>query len=155
MSSGRERNKTRQPVAERSVIPVEKSEKLPAWVEDFIKHTEEKGSLMGFCKLAGSPSPPTIYNWLDRSPDFALRFARARQIANDGLHEEQLEIADERNILDPDDVQHRKLRIWTRQQVLANRDPARFGSKQAVEHSGTIGFEQLVRDAAKKVEGTD
>jgi hypothetical protein len=111
---------------------------LPDWADAFLAYIEDNGSVMAFSRLEGSPGKRTIYDWIERSPDLKARFSAARAVANQALEEEQLEIADTRDRQDPDDVQHRKLRIWTRQQVLANRDPSRYGPRQHVQHSGGL-----------------
>ncbi len=88
-------------------------------------------SVRSFCKKPGTPCMRTIYNWIDDDLVFAEDFRRCKAIGYDALAQECLDIADTpRCAEDPDnDVRHRKLRIWTRLQLLARWDTARYGDK--------------------------
>lgn len=83
--------------------------------------------------------------WVIKSPEETReRIARARDLGCDALAEETLEIADqdpERGAdgkIDPGDVAHRKLKIWTRQQLISKWSPRKYGDKQQVEYSGGV-----------------
>lgn len=84
------------------------------------------GTLASFCRKAGTPSVQTIYGWLDDDPALAEMFSKAKAIGYDAMAQQCLEIADDG---DDANVRHRKLRIWTRLQLLARWDTARYGDK--------------------------
>lgn len=75
-------------------------------------------TLTAYCRREGKPSVRTVYEWRARDVDFAARFARAREAGFDVMAEELERIAEEPSD-HPDDVAHRKLRVWTRLQLLS------------------------------------
>ena len=95
-------------------------------------------TLRQICREDGMPSKSSFYEWMEKDPELAGRFARARLDGFDAIAEESLEIADEvaaRNPMggiDGGDVQNRKLRIETRLKLLAKWDPKRYGERVAV-----------------------
>jgi len=84
----------------------------------------------------------TVYNWMDSDPAFAQRIARARDIGDEAVFEECKDIADNVKIgetveYSPNDnvvkiksgdmLEHRKLQIWTRLQILQRRNWKKYG----------------------------
>lgn len=101
-------------------------------------------TVVAFCKQPGTPCVRTIYNWLDKDLVFADEFRRAKAVGYDILAQQCLDIADHGG---PEDVAHRKLRIWTRLQLLARWDSARYGDKIMVGGDGGQPI-RLTDDAA-------
>lgn len=113
----------------------------------------EGKTLREFCRQEGKPSFVTIYNWKDADEDFALRFARARDAGEDVIAQECLAIADAPHAgqivtekadgsvetKTADMVEHRKLRIYTRLQLLAKWNPKKYGDKVQQEVTGANG----------------
>lgn len=110
-------------------------------------------TLRDYCRQPGSPSFWLVYQWLAADKDFASRFAQARNVGEDIIAQECLEIADDATndfmvrekddgstevVLDRENVQRSKLRIWTRLQLLARWNPRRYGDKVEVENKGGI-----------------
>lgn len=89
----------------------------------------------------------TVYNWLEADPDFASRFARARDVGADAIAEQALEIADTPvegvrteiggkdgpKEVREDMLGHRKLQVETRLKLLAKWFPQKYGDK--TEHT--------------------
>jgi hypothetical protein len=121
-------------------------------------------TLRAFCRQDGAPNASAVYDWIDADPEFAQRFARAREVGFDAIAQEALAIADtpqigetvtiERGELDEegdegdtiktvreDMLGHRKLQVWTRLQLLARWDPKRYGERQQLEHSGGLSLQ--------------
>ena len=86
-------------------------------------------SLRKLCMQKEFPTASTVYVWLDRFPDFAERYARAREAATEDMLEDLLEIADNENI-DPND---KRVRIDTRKWVMGRLKPKKYGDKQTVD----------------------
>lgn len=113
-------------------------------------------TLSAICRRPGMPDRDTVYQWQEKDEEFSRQFARARMIGFDAIADETKEISDmppaytADGKIDQGDVQNRKLQIWTRQQLLAKWDPKRYGDRQQVEHSGSIGLESLVTGSAEK-----
>ena len=86
-------------------------------------------SLRKLCMQDDFPAASTVYVWLDRFPDFAEKYARAREAATEDMLEDILEIAD-RDGLDP---QEKRVRIDTRKWVMGRLKPKKYGDKQTVD----------------------
>jgi hypothetical protein len=88
---------------------------------------------------------------MDKDKDFASRIARARELGHDAIAEECLAIAQSqevgqtvtvktggknrgREVKKADMTEHRKLKIWTRLQLLAKWNPKKYGDRVAVDH---------------------
>jgi hypothetical protein len=132
--------------------------------DEIVRRISTGETLSSICRDAHMPERTTVYLWREQDESFNQRFARAREIGYDALAEQVLEIADTpvmgvitEQVLDKDGKQvgmatvkredalgHRKLQTWARTQLLAKWDPKRYGDRQQVEHSGSIGLESLV-----------
>ena len=86
-------------------------------------------SLRKLCMQDDFPTASTVYVWLDRNPEFAERYARAREAATEDMLEEIFEIADNPEI----DVQDKRVRIDTRKWAMGKLKPKKYGEKQTVE----------------------
>lgn len=85
----------------------------------------------------GMPHRSAVYRWLNVNPSFAILFREARDRGFDAIAEEALHIADTpvyavtiedsekngRKTRRSDAVDHRKLQVWTRLQLLARWSP--------------------------------
>lgn len=133
--------------AVRKVIhkPAEHVEKILLWIS-------EGKTLRDYCRQENSPSFQLVYLWLDKDPDFAGRFARAREIGADAIAAEALEIADtpiigEETEDDGDKLKvkrgdmlgHRKLQVETRLKLLAKWFPQKYGDHSSLELTGAGG----------------
>ena len=93
----------------------------------------EGKTLSAYCREPNTPAFRTVYDWIDKDPEFAAQFARARIIGHDSIANECFEIADEmppiddRGRMDNGFVSWQKNRIWTRTQLLAKWDRRRYG----------------------------
>lgn len=113
--------------------------------EDFIDDLEEwlqSGKfLRAWCRQPGKPCFRTVYNWKSDNPDLDARIARARLEGAEAVVEQMVEIGDARDASDPDDVQHRKLRIYAREKALAKMFPKQYGDKVQHDHEGGLTIE--------------
>lgn len=83
-------------------------------------------ALLTFCEKPGMPSRRTIYNWVDRDPEFGAQFARARESGAGVLVDMAQKVADE---ADADNVQVAKLRVDTLFKRAACFAPKLYGTK--------------------------
>lgn len=102
----------------------------------------EGWSLRKLCMQEDFPVASTVYVWLDRFPDFAEKYARAREAATEDMLEDILEIAD-RDGLDP---QEKRVRIDARKWAMGKLKPKKYGDKQTVDVGNKDG-ETLKVDA--------
>lgn len=131
--------------------------------------------LRQICRDPRMPHWMTVYAWQDRHDDFRIRIARAREMGEDAIAQECLEIADdarndwmERNggdapgyALNGEHVQRSKLRIETRLKLLAKWNPRKWGEKVDVNHGGqadnplTLLLQQLQGTRLRPKSGED
>lgn len=115
----------------------------------------------------------TIYDKRDSDKEFAERLARARELGEDALAEETLEIADDGSndwmerrredgstdeVLNHEHVQRSKLRIETRLKLLAVWNPRKFGSKVDLTSGGealNAALANAIEEGNKRVSGGD
>lgn len=127
-----------------------KADAICEWISD-------GKALLAYCRQPNTPKPQTVYAWMERNPDFADRFARARERGYDAIAQEALEIADTpregvetteegegrdatKRTVTKDMLGHRKLQVWTRLQLLARWDPKRYGEKVGLDHQGGLSI---------------
>lgn len=135
--------------------PADYLPEIHAWIES-------GKTLRAYCRQDGKPSYGTVYDWLEEDAAQNSRFARARNVGEDQIAQECLEIADntqvgeivtekpdgtvERKLADM--IEHRKLRIETRLKLLAKWNPKKYGER--VTHDGEIGIKTVVIPHAAK-----
>lgn len=86
-------------------------------------------SLRKLCMQPEFPTASTVYVWLDRFPEFAERYVRAREAATEDMLEDILEIADHPEL----DPQEKRVRIDTRKWAMGKLKPKKYGDKQTHE----------------------
>lgn len=110
-------------------------------------------SLRRICKDEGMPSMTTVLKWLGNDEQFALQYARAREIQAEGFFDEIADIADNASndwmeTCDPDNpgyrlngehIQRSKLRVDARKWMLAKMLPKKYGDKQQIDHTSSDG----------------
>lgn len=121
----------------------------PKTAEAICARIAEGEPLRQICREEDMPAWRTVYDWMEAQPDFAARFARARELGFDAIAEECLEIADEGafDAIEGEDgalrsnsevIQRSKLRVETRLKLLAKWSPKRYGDKLDLNHSGRL-----------------
>ena len=123
--------------------PADYLPEIHAWIES-------GKTLRAYCRQDGKPSYGTVYDWLERDAEQNSRFAHARNLGEEQIAQECLEIADVTQIGEivtqkadgsceiktADMIEHRKLRIETRLKLLAKWNPKKWGEK--LEHTGEV-----------------
>lgn len=118
-----------------------KSTSSDAVKDEICQRIGEGEPLRQICREKGMPAWRTVYDWMEVDPDFAARFARARDIGFDAIAQDTIELIDERpertltehgDKVDPGHVQWQKNRVEQRMKLLAKWDPRRYGDKLAV-----------------------
>ena len=114
------------------------ADRIIAWIS-------EGNTLREFCRQPGTPSWATVYNWQEKHPDFATRFARARDLGADAIAEESLAIIDQLpERADSDNgsrydsayVTWQNNRAYHRLKLLAKWNPKKYGEKLDLKHGG-------------------
>lgn len=101
--------------------------------------------LRQICRDAHMPGWVTVYNWINKYPEFAERMARARELGYDALAEECVDIADNAD----EDVKRSKLRVWSRLQLLSKWCPKKYGERTAMELTGADGGPVQISDTER------
>lgn len=124
-------------------------------------YTEEMGSLIcdkltegtslrKLCMSDEFPHASTVYVWLDRFPEFADKYARAREAATEDMLEDILEIADDATI----DVQDKRVRIDARKWAMGKLKPKKYGEKQTLDLGNKEGETLKVETNASEIAST-
>jgi hypothetical protein len=121
---------------------------------DEICHRLAEGeSLARICKDEHMPKPWTVYDWLDRTPEFLTQYNRARELQADYYADEIADIADDATndymdlqvksgtirVLDKEHVQRSRLRVDTRKWIACKLKPKKYGEFSRQEMSGPDG----------------
>jgi hypothetical protein len=101
--------------------------------EKFCTRLVNGESMRGICKDKDMPSHDTICRWLATIPDFAERYARAREDQAETLADEIVYIAD--NCTDPNKA---KLQVDARKWVASKLKPKRYGERIDVNQQTTV-----------------
>lgn len=100
----------------------------------------EGNSVLQVTKMKGMPKTSAIYDWLDKHPDFADKYARACGDRADGIFDDMLEIADHnsedqyiteegKELTNGEAIQRSKLRVDTRKWMLARMNPRKYSER--------------------------
>ena len=107
-------------------------------------------SLVSYCKLANIDYS-TVTGWLNQFPEFATKYARAREDQADFMADEIMNLADELppitplGAIDSAWVSNQKNRIEARKWIASKLKPKKYGDKQSVEITGKDGEPLSVR----------
>jgi hypothetical protein len=120
----------------------------PKLVDEVCDRIAEGETLRAICREEHMPSPQVIYRWMAADPSFKERFAQARELGEEVIVQECLDIADnatndwmeklDKNaqpigwVLNGEHVQRSKLRIETRLKLLAKWNPRKWGDRQII-----------------------
>ena len=121
----------------------------PEIAQKILDRLSDGTPLLQICRDEGMPKRQTVHDWRKAHPEFAVQFARARELGEEALAEDTLEISDDgRNDwmerqddggntiykLNGEHIQRSKLRIETRLKLLACWNPAKYGTR--LTHAG-------------------
>jgi hypothetical protein len=120
--------------------------------------------LRAICRDEHMPPESTVREWyVDDREGFAAHYAKARDIALDIMADEILAIADtplpaEETTEGPDGttikrgdaVRRSALMVDARKWYLCKLAPKKYGDRQHVEHSGTVGIAAELAEARKR-----
>lgn len=95
------------------------------------------------------PEPATVYRWLFRYPEFREQYARAKELQQELLTEQMLDISDDGGNdtyetdegvrVNYDHIQRSKLRVDTRKWLASKLAPKRYGDKMQQEITNPDG----------------
>ncbi len=68
-------------------VPTDKMDEILEWISS-------GQTLRDYCRIEGNPAWRTVYDWLEKDKEFAARFARARELGEDAIAAEIMEIID-------------------------------------------------------------
>lgn len=115
-------------------------------------------TLSQVCRDQDMPSRATVYRWQEADDRFRDTYRRARELQMQSWGDEILEIADDTTLdtvtrvtaqgreyeaVDHENIQRSKLRVNTRQWLMARLNPRLYGDKVEHEHSGMVGHAHL------------
>lgn len=135
-------------------------------IEETLARIADGEPLRQICREEMKPSWRTFYDWIDADPVLASRFARARELGEEAIAQECLDIANtplegieteesENGIKTKrgDMLGHRKLQIETRLKLLAKWNPKKWGERQTVDMNVTNPVADRLARARKRNAG--
>jgi len=93
----------------------------------------EGGALYKICQQEGFPSERSVYQWLERNPEFSQKYTRARELQQDREADNIVVIADE-----AEDANLARLQIDARKWRASKLAPKKYGDRLDLNHSGAI-----------------
>jgi hypothetical protein len=133
----------------------------PQILDEICAWIAEGKTLREFCRKEGKPSYAAVYDWQERDQEFATRFARAREIGEDVIAQECIEIADngandwmETKFgpqVNQEHIQRSRLRVDARLKLLAKWNPKKYGERIDHNVSGTIEIAPALDKARKRI----
>lgn len=129
--------------------PTEFSEEL---ADSLCERIADGESLRSICRGDDMPNKSTVFRWLVEYPDFATKYAHARECQADSLADEIVLIADtphpgvktktnekgEVETTEGDMIEHRRLRISARQWTAEKLRPKKYGPKLEIDQRTTL-----------------
>ena len=102
---------------------------------EILQMIESGMSLVSICALPDMPRISTVYDWIDKLPDLADKYARARQRQADTLASMVMTEAFNAN-----DAQIGRLRIDALKWTASKLAPKKYGDKVEVEQTGNTAL---------------
>jgi hypothetical protein len=149
----------RKPVAKKPVTtkqpnkpklpPGRPSKYTPELVEEICSRIAKGEPLRQICRDDHMPHWTAVYDWMEKDKAFSLRIAHARELGEEAIAQECLDIADNATNdwmetqgkdgsdlfkLNGEHIQRSKLRIETRLKLLAKWNPRKWGEKVDLNH---------------------
>ena len=121
----------------------------PELANEIVSRIAKGEPLRQICRDEHIPAWRTVYDWQEADKEFSARIAHAREIGEEAIAQECLDIADNATndwmekvgrdgtklyLLNGEHVQRSKLRIETRLKLLAKWNPRKWGEKVDVNH---------------------
>jgi hypothetical protein len=113
-------------------VPQDKADSVIEWIAS-------GKTLREWSRQPGNVTYAAVYDWAEKDEVFATRLARAREIGQDVIAEECVDIMDDGNNdymetkfgpqLNAEHVQRSKLRVWGRLELLKCWNPKKYGNR--------------------------
>ena len=125
----------------------------------------EGKSLRSICRQEEMPGLTTVFVWLQKHPDFAEQYARAREAQADTLADEITDIADDsandyhdreladgskERVVDTEHINRARLRVDARKWIASKLKPKKYGDIRDVTVSGEVTLVDILRKAAER-----
>lgn len=105
-------------------------------------------SLRKIVAAADMPSLTTVFKWMQKNPEFAELYTRAREDQAETLADDILNIADDESI----EPEHKRIMVDSRKWIASKLKPKKYGDRQIVDQNVTVSLVDLVTASMKTVE---
>lgn len=141
------------------------SDYTPEIAETICNMIAEGWSVRQLTRKDCMPAESAVYSWLTKHPEFAEKYARAKEHQAERFAEEIAEIADDGTndwierenengstvtVVDHEHIQRSKLRVDTRRWLMSKMAPKRYGDKTTTALTGPDGGAIEVRSVGEK-----
>lgn len=114
-------------------------------IADICERLSNGEPLAAICRDEGMPDPSTVWDWQQNKPEVSQAIARAREIGEEVIAAECLDIADDLQ----DHPASRRVRVETRLKLLAKWNPKKWGEKVAIGGADGLPPMRTALDASK------
>lgn len=113
---------------------------------------DEPRSLREICREDWAPGFTTISKWLNENKEFAMQYARARELQADWYFDEIDKTARDCGFMH-EDIAKARLQIDTLKWKLSKMIPKKYGDKLDVAHEGNLNLKGIIRVPVHPGEG--
>lgn len=137
----------------------------PELADEICRRLAEGESLNAICQGPDMPGESAVRAWaLENVDGFSAKYTRARELQAHFLADEIVRISNTpvigqkrkidadgmEEITEGDMIEHRRLQVDARKWYLSKVLPKVYGDKLALEHSGTVGIADTLRQARER-----
>ena len=117
------------------------SDYTEALAQEICERIAAGDSLRMICQGPETPHMRTVWRWLDDRPEFASRYARARELQGDWMDEKILTVAD---ACTPETAAADRVKIDAYKWRAAKLAPKKYGDRIQQEHDVSAGAAELL-----------
>ena len=123
--------------------PVRYSDEI---AEEILERIADGESLKTICAEPGMPAASAVTQWCDKSADFALRYARAKERCAEHWASEIIDISDSvRSGATSEEVNAARLAVDSRKWIASKLLPRRYGDRMTVERNPDAPLQTVTR----------
>ena len=122
----------------------------PEKAQRIIEQLSDGIPLREICRQANMPAWQTVYDWMIQSESLSVAIARARELGQDAIAEDTLQIVDSEpergpdGKIDPAWVALQKIKVEQRLKLLAKWNPKRYGDRVDIGNADDKPFQVLI-----------
>lgn len=122
-------------------------------------------SMRSISRDPGMPACSSMFKWIREHEEFSVQYDKAKEESADALLEDMFDIADNANndwmekhgesegyMQNGEAIQRSRLRVDVRKWAASKLKPKKYGDKQEIKHSGSIGLKEISQMTDEELE---